>query len=123
MGGDNKTGKSKWSKVGSAAKTGAAALLMYPVIDAVADAAIGDTGFGKWAKKTTHLERELFPSIFGEPIKDVANKPSTNADIANLVNGINGQLNLKLDLTDNRPKLSVSKAPIGISVDPDTGIN
>ncbi|MEJ6520651.1 hypothetical protein PQI64_12915 [Shewanella bicestrii] len=121
MGGDGKAGKSKWSKVGSAAKTGGAALLMYPVVDAIADAAIGDTGFGKWAKATTLAD--VLPSVFGEPIKDVANKPSTNADIANLVNGINGQLNLKLDLTDNRPKLTVSKAPPGIAVDPDTGIN
>jgi len=121
MGGDSKAGKSKWSKVGSAAKTGGAALLMYPVVDAIADAAIGDTGFGKWAKATTLAD--VLPSVFGEPIKDVANKPSTNTDIANLVNGINGQLNLKLDLTDNRPKLTVSKAPPGIAVDPDTGIN
>ncbi|WP_345853605.1 hypothetical protein [Shewanella algae] len=46
-----------------------------------------------------------------------------NADIRNMVNGVGGQLNLKLDLSDNRPRLTVEKAPPGITVDPDTGIN
>lgn len=126
MGGNSK-GKSKWSKVGSAAKTGAAALLMYPIIESIADASVGDTDFAKWAKATTLSD--VFPSIFGEEkIKDVA-KPNTSfdaktqSDINSYARALEGSIDLKLHLTDERAKLSVSKAPIGISVDPDTGIN
>ncbi len=116
--GGNGKGQSKWGRVGSAAKTGAAALIMYPIVDSIADAVIGDTDFGKWAKATTL--KDVFPGIFGDGVADI-NRPA--GDIASMVNGINGQLNLKLDLSDNRPKLTVVKAPPGISVDPDTGIN
>ncbi|OUS51470.1 hypothetical protein BM607_009440 [Shewanella sp. SACH] len=127
MGGNNKANKSKWSKVGSAAKTGAAALVMYPIIDSIADAIIGDTDFGKWAKATTLSD--VFPSIFGEEkIKDVA-KPSasfdskTQTDINSYSRALEGSIDLKLHLTDERSKLTVSKAPPGITVDSDTGIN
>lgn len=93
------------------------------VVGAVAEGLFGDTDFAKWAKNTTHLERDLFPSIFGENIKDVGAKSITNSDIANMVNNINGQLNLKLDLTDNRAKLSVVNKPPFMTIDPDTGLN
>ena len=128
MGGNSK-GKSKWSKVGSAAKTGAAALFMYPIIESIADAAVGDTDFAKWAKKTTHLERDLFPSIFGENIQDVTVKPSTSkdaathTDITSYSRALEGSINLKLELSDKRPRLTATRTPAGITVDPDTGIN
>lgn len=46
-----------------------------------------------------------------------------NVNISSMVNGINGQLNLKLDLSDSRPKLTATRTPPGITIDPDTGIN
>ena len=126
MNGDKNVSKSKWSKVGSAVKTGVAAVMMYPVIDSIADALIGDTDFGKWAKATTLAD--VLPSLFGdEKIQDVAVKPAgqanINTDMSTMFSGVTGQLNLKLDLSDSRSKLTATKTPPGIIIDPDTGAN
>lgn len=48
---------------------------------------------------------------------------SSPEDVRNMVNSVNGQLKLKLDLSDNRPRLTIEKAPPGITVDPDMGFN
>ncbi|MGI2196741.1 hypothetical protein ACRN91_14320 [Shewanella baltica] len=93
------------------------------IVGSVAEGFFGDTDFAKWAKKTTHLEKDLFPSIFGENIREVGDKGRTNSDITSMVNSINGQLNLKLDLTDNRAKLTVVNRPPFMTVDPDMGLN
>lgn len=51
------------------------------------------------------------------------NPDAANVNISSMVNGINGQLNLKLDLTDNRPKLTVANKPSFMTIDPDMGFN
>lgn len=71
---------------------------------------------------------DMLPSLFGdEKIQDVAVKPagqaSTNTDMSAMLSGVTGQLNLKLDLSDSRPKLTATKTPPGILIDPDTGAN
>lgn len=112
----SKPGQGGW---GSAVESVLTGFVIYPVVDQAMNSMIGDTSFAKWAKATTL--GDVYNNIFGNDVKDVSVK--SNADVSKMVNTMSGELNLKLDLTDNRPKLSVSKAPIGISVDPDTGIN
>ncbi|AOW83240.1 phage tail tape measure protein [Vibrio mimicus] len=141
IGGDGKSGKSRWSKIGSAAKTGASALLMYPAIDALADAMIGDTSFGKWAKATTL--GDVFPSVFGDKKSDAtqqgkyAIEPITPPSY--MVGGYGGQgsylgnsymagqtggeMKLKVEVSDDRVKVTPTYLPKGFTIDPDMGAN
>lgn len=152
MGGDKKPDTSKWSKVGSTAvalgTVGYAASMIYENPDAwlpfnvsrqsereesivnlqgpgLLDVVDEFRDFRKWAKATTLAD--VLPSLFGDgKIQDVAVKPAGQAnitDMSTMFSGVTGQLNLKLDLSDSRPKLTATKTPPGILIDPDTGAN
>jgi len=116
MGGNGK-GKSKWSKAGSMAKGGLATLFMYPIVESIADATVGDTDFAKWAKATTLSD--LLPSVFGSGIKDV----NAGSDIAGMVNGVSSKLALDIAVSDDRIKVTPRNVPLGVTVDADNGIN
>ncbi|WP_233007152.1 hypothetical protein [Rheinheimera faecalis] len=127
MGGDKKPGKSKWSKAGSVAKGAAAAVGVYQLVDSYSDAFNARNEAFVSLAKTTRLA-DWFPSLFGdEKIQDVAVKSAgqanINTDMSTMFSGVTGQLNLKLDLSDSRPKLTATKTPPGILIDPDTGAN
>ncbi|MGL4830775.1 MAG: phage tail tape measure protein [Vibrio sp.] len=139
LGGNSKAGKkSKWSKLGSAAKTGASALLMYPAIDAIADAVIGDTSFGKWAKATTL--GDMFPGVFGEKRNDAkynidpitppsymtagyGGQGGSYLGNSYMAGQIGGEMKLKVEVSDDRVKVTPSYLPPGFKIDPDMGVN
>lgn len=136
--------KTKSSKTGTALKGAAAATVIYPLVDTVLDSLVGDTDFGKWAKATKLAD--VFPSVFdssdAKPAKQTAvnlaneylNKqnqqglPSYLTGNYNQIGGqsnypVGGQVNVKVDVSDDRTKTSVTSSSPTIQIDPDTGTN
>lgn len=145
--------KPKTSRVKTAVKTAATATILYPVVDSLMDAAIGDTEFGKWAKKTTlgdvwggmfsgdsgsnesatqrNARRRVRPSI-SELATSSANADYATQLIQNIANPaaasgqtFNGNIGMDLNVYDHRIESKVrSKSPfLTIDKDPDAGQN
>ncbi|PMM00924.1 phage tail tape measure protein [Vibrio kanaloae] len=131
------SGATKPSRTGAALKGAAAATIIYPVVDTVLDSLIGGTDFGKWAKSTT--VGDLFggasdKAITEEKVNAYMNEPS-NQNLPSYLTGnypqidgqsnypIGGQVNVKVDVSGDRPKVTATSSSPTIQIDPDTGTN
>lgn len=148
--GDSTTGSNaEKGKIVGVLETAVDATLLYPVVNSVMDAAIGDTNFGKWAKETTL--GDVWNSIFEEnnsikeTQKNTRNRPSISElvepivskeyatqilqNMSNPINqspsAFNGNIGLDLNVFDHRIEKKVtSHSPfISIDADPDAGQN
>ncbi|EMF7446578.1 phage tail tape measure protein [Vibrio parahaemolyticus] len=126
-----KNGKSsKSGKASSALKGAAAATIIYPVVDNVMDALIGNTDFGKWAKATTL--NDLFSSDSDSSI----NESKVNAYLGlssgatyqqpvgySAYGAANGMVKVEVGVSDDRITKKVTSSSPSIQIDPDSGIN
>lgn len=92
--GENSSTSKKSNKFKSGLQTAAAATILYPAVDYVMDAAIGDTGFGKWAKKTTL--GDVWDGMFGGESGPSETTTQRNArrrrqSISEMANNLGGQ--------------------------------
>ena len=93
---DSTASKTKGNRLKSGLQTAAAATVLYPVVDFALDAAIGDTDFGKWAKKTTL--KDVWGSMFdgsdhqSETVLQRNNRRrSSRPSISEMANNLGGQ--------------------------------
>jgi len=74
LGESNNTSGKKSGRSKALLKNAAAATIIYPVADSLMDAAIGDSKFGKWAKKTTL--GDVWDGMFSDDEKNESPKVS-----------------------------------------------
>ncbi len=128
-GGKDKGGSTS-SKTSSALKGAAAATIIYPVVDNVLDALIGDTDFGKWAKATTLSD--LFSSNSDAPITE--SKVNSYLGLSSgstyqqpvgygQYGAVNGMVKVEVGVSDDRVTSKVTSSSPSIQIDPDTGMN